>query len=41
MQRNDDDTITPVPFAEMLSGNPFELYEDRLSSDRELDALLG
>lgn len=27
-QRNEDDTITPVPFAEMVNGNPFELYED-------------
>jgi len=28
MQQNDDDTITPVPFAVMVEGNPFELYED-------------
>ena len=29
MQRNDaDDTISPVPFAVMVEGNPFELYED-------------
>ncbi len=28
MQENDDDTITPVPFAVMVEGNPFELYED-------------
>lgn len=28
MQRNADDTISPVPFAEMIPGNPFELYED-------------
>lgn len=28
MQRNPDRTITPVPFAEMVNGNPFELYHD-------------
>jgi len=28
MQHNDDDTITPVPFAAMVEGNPFELFED-------------
>jgi hypothetical protein len=28
MQRNEDDTITPVPFAVMVEGNPFELFED-------------
>jgi hypothetical protein len=28
MQRNDDDTITPIPFAVMVEGNPFELFED-------------
>lgn len=28
MQVNPDQTITPVPFAEMVSGNPFEMYED-------------
>ena len=28
MQTNPDDTITPVPFAVMVEGNPFELYED-------------
>jgi hypothetical protein len=28
MQHNSDGTITPVPFAEMVNGNPFELYED-------------
>ena len=28
MQTNDDDTITPVPFAVMCEGNPFELFED-------------
>lgn len=28
MQTNEDDTITPVPFAEMVNGNPFELYHD-------------
>jgi hypothetical protein len=28
MQTNPDDTITPVPFAVMVEGNPFELFED-------------
>lgn len=28
MQRNKDQTITPVPFAVMVEGNPFELFED-------------
>ena len=28
MQTNDDDTITPVPFAVMVEGNPFELFDD-------------
>lgn len=28
MQRNDDKTITTIPLAEMVNGNPFELYED-------------
>ena len=28
MQQNEDDTITPVPFAVMVDGNPFELFED-------------
>ncbi len=28
MQHNDDDTITPVPFAVMVEGNPFELFQD-------------
>jgi hypothetical protein len=28
MQQNDDGTITPVPFAVMVEGNPFELFED-------------
>ena len=28
MQQNDDDTITPVPFAVLVEGNPFELFED-------------
>lgn len=27
MQQNEDDTITPVPFAVMVEGNPFELFE--------------
>lgn len=26
MQRNDDDSYTPMPFAEMLMCNPFEAY---------------
>ncbi len=28
MQRNADKTITPVPLAVMVEGNPFELFED-------------
>lgn len=28
MQVNEDQTITPIPIAEMIGGNPFELYED-------------
>lgn len=28
MRANEDETITPVPLAEMVSGNPYELYED-------------
>ena len=28
MQQNPDETITPVPFAVMVEGNPFELFED-------------
>ena len=28
MQHNDDDTITPVPFAVLVEGNPFELFQD-------------
>ena len=29
MQENDDDdTITPIPFAVMVEGNPFELFDD-------------
>lgn len=28
MQRNEDGTITPIPFAVMVEGNPFELFED-------------
>ena len=28
MQTNKDKTISPIPLAEMVSGNPFELYED-------------
>ena len=29
MQHNpDDETITPVPFAVMVEGNPFDLFDD-------------
>lgn len=28
MQVNKDDTITPIPFAVMCEGNPFEDFED-------------
>lgn len=28
MSVNDDGTITPVPLAEMIHGNPFELFDD-------------
>ena len=28
MQCNEDDTITPVPFAVMVEGNPFDLFDD-------------
>lgn len=28
MQQNPDDTITPVPFAVMVEGNPFDLFAD-------------
>lgn len=28
MQHNEDNTLTPVPFAVMVEGNPFELFED-------------
>ena len=28
MQENEDKTITSVPFAVMIEGNPFELFED-------------
>jgi len=28
MQTNEDETITPVPFAILVEGNPFELFED-------------
>jgi hypothetical protein len=27
MQQNGDETITPIPFAVMVEGNPFELFE--------------
>ena len=35
MQRNADGTITPVPFAEMVNGNPFELYLDPTNNDEQ------
>lgn len=28
MQTNDDATITPVPLAVLVNGNPFEMFED-------------
>jgi hypothetical protein len=28
MQRNEGGTITPVPFAVMVEGDPFQLFED-------------
>lgn len=28
MRQNEDDTITPVPFAVMVEGNTFELFDD-------------
>lgn len=28
MQVNEDDTITPVPFAVMVEDNPFEIFDD-------------
>jgi len=28
MQVNEDETITPVPYAVMIEGNPFEDFED-------------
>lgn len=28
MQRNEDGTITPVPFAVMVEGDPFKLFAD-------------
>lgn len=28
MQWNEDNTITPIPIAVMVEGNPFELFED-------------
>ena len=28
MQHNDDETTTPVPFAVMVEGNPFDLFDD-------------
>lgn len=28
MQTNPDESITPIPFAELIEGNPFDLYHD-------------
>jgi hypothetical protein len=28
MQVNEDESITPVPFAVMVWGNPFEMFHD-------------
>ena len=28
MRQHEDDTITPVPFAVMVEGNTFELFDD-------------
>lgn len=28
MQHNGDETITPIPFAVMVEGNPFDLFDD-------------
>lgn len=28
MHQNEDNTITPVPFAVMVEGNPFDLFDD-------------
>ena len=28
MHQNPDETVTPVPFAVLVEGNPFELFED-------------
>ncbi len=28
MRRNADGSVTPVPFAVMVEGNPFDLFED-------------
>jgi hypothetical protein len=33
MQVNEDETITPVPFAVMCEGNPFEDFEDPMQDD--------
>lgn len=32
MQENDDGTVTPIPFAVMVEGSPFELFEDPTTS---------
>lgn len=42
MSRNSDRTITPVPLAEMVNGDPFEMYEDPttcLNDDPSWDTL--
>ena len=28
METNEDDTITPMPLAVMIEGNPFDLFQD-------------
>lgn len=28
IQENENGTFTPIPLAEMIEGNPFEIYED-------------
>lgn len=35
MQQNEDDTITPVPFAVMCEGNPFEDFEDPTVEEKD------
>lgn len=33
MQRNPDETLTPIPLAVMVEGNPFELFRDPTVTD--------